>query len=395
MDIISTEYLAAYSKLMFRAIATNRQLPFELPCLLMPDLATWKDYDNQDEWVVNVVPLDMPPFRANMPFLHDKFWVGGKGDWLATINKAGHCSLVNIYTRRVIDLPSMETAKIHRRGPSDMCEMFQMGWTQLKLQKIVVCQVPTEAGAYSDYKLIALFDHTVAYLRGNEHGWRSLRNSFVGVPRNSDAIEHNGIIFVVEADDGSILCWDRANNGDICLPFKIPPPLEEQRPGLWFLARSANEQQLMIIRTYGSPIGGEVNIPYLCRTVCEYAGFGCHIFRRDTSSIRPGISTWSRVHTLSTHSLFIGINYPMNLHIREPQDPDNNVFPFMRRNCVYTSYHEFRVDRHSPEIRRFSMQQEEGQLAPGISLPGPGWFTRKAAMWFKPSLDNIQTWAHI
>ncbi|KQK14999.1 hypothetical protein BRADI_1g20055v3 [Brachypodium distachyon] len=357
MEIISTMHLATFSKTMFRAIASNRQLPFELPCLLMPDLATWTDYNkNWDKRVVNVVPIDMPPCRANMSFLQDTFWVGGKGDWLATINEAGNCSLMDVYTRRVIDLPSIETAQILRSGPSHLPE-------------IVPCS--------------------------NENVWRLLRNCFIGVPHYSDAIEHKGIIFVVDADDGSILYWDHTNKGEISLPVKIPPPLEEQRAGLWFLACSTNEEHLMIIRTYGSPTGGEANIPYLGRTIRECARFGCHVFERNPSSIQPGVSTWSRVHTLGTHSLFIGINYPMNLHIRDRRDRDGNTFPFMRRNCIYTSYHGFRVDHRSPEIRRFGMQQEEGQFAPGIKLPSPGWFSRQAATWFKPSLNNIQTWAHI
>ena len=79
------------------------------------------------------------------------------------------------------------------------------------LLKIVICEVPTKAGQYADYKLIALFDHGLAYLEGSSEEWNFLSCSHLNAGVEfSDAIEHGGIIFVVDGTNGSTYWWDPA-----------------------------------------------------------------------------------------------------------------------------------------------------------------------------------------
>jgi hypothetical protein len=78
----------------------------------------------------------------------------------------------------------------------------------LNLLKIMICKVPTKAAHFEDYKLIALFDRSLAYLNGRG-AWTYLLNPKVLFSQGSytDAIEHIGMIFAVHRTDGFIPCW--------------------------------------------------------------------------------------------------------------------------------------------------------------------------------------------
>ena len=90
----------------------------------------------------------------------------------------------------------------------------------LVLQKIVICQVPTRHANYADFKLIALFDHGLAYLyAGAFFSWRQLGSQWIIVKADThfcDAIEHNGIIYAIDKADGTMYCWD-----DTCKLFPL------------------------------------------------------------------------------------------------------------------------------------------------------------------------------
>jgi hypothetical protein len=88
-------------------------------------------------------------------------------------------------------------------------EMYRFLGRSMVWLKIVICEVPTKAEQYADYKLIALFDHGLAYLEGSSEEWIFLSCSHLNAGVEiSDAIEHGGIIFAVDATDGSTNCWD-------------------------------------------------------------------------------------------------------------------------------------------------------------------------------------------
>ena len=69
-----------------------------------------------------MVPLDHPRRTAILPFMNDRFWFGMNGDWLAAVDEHGDWVLANIYTHRVIDLPSTVTCGIeHVSYPYGCC----------------------------------------------------------------------------------------------------------------------------------------------------------------------------------------------------------------------------------------------------------------------------------
>lgn len=86
-------------------------------------------------------------------------------------------------------------------------------WNDLHLLTIVICEVPTLARHYIDYKLIALFNRGPAYPCGGGHEWRQLIYCCNDPLQFSDALEHGDIIFAVDVDDYLTYYWDTADNG--------------------------------------------------------------------------------------------------------------------------------------------------------------------------------------
>ena len=85
----------------------------------------------------------------------------------------------------------------------------------------------------------------------------------------------------------------------------------------WFLARSDDGKRLMIIRTY-EPEKLYCKNPnvYMQREIRESPESGCYIYEQDTSLLGPsGFLSWRRVNSLGSHSLFLGLNYPINQEI--------------------------------------------------------------------------------
>jgi hypothetical protein len=89
--------------------------------MLMPQPAHWSD-DHWDEArenrehdrVYDVMPLDHPRRTTVLSFMHERFWVGMNGDWLATHDQRRVWPLVNVYTEQQIDLPSSDICNIRR-----------------------------------------------------------------------------------------------------------------------------------------------------------------------------------------------------------------------------------------------------------------------------------------
>ena len=72
--------------------------------------------------------------------------------------------------------------------------------------------MPTRHANYADFKLVALFDHGLAYLYADAFfSWRQLGSQWIIVKADThfcDAIEHNGIIYAIGKADGTTYCWD-------------------------------------------------------------------------------------------------------------------------------------------------------------------------------------------
>jgi hypothetical protein len=219
LDVTVDVRLAACSKTLCRHVADNMNLHhWDGPCLLMPDSAHWHyDDSSAHHTVYHVVPLDHPRRTAILPFMDNRFWVGMNDDWIAGVDSGGNWFLANIYTHQEISLPSSETCNIFREEwigfPDLPPERYMTYGRAMFLLKIVICEVPTKAGHYSDYKLIALFNSGLAYLANGSQEWRLFSLASWGVDY-SDAIEHNGFIVAVDGWTGTTYCWDQSQAGN-------------------------------------------------------------------------------------------------------------------------------------------------------------------------------------
>ena len=141
-------------------------------------------------------------------------WAGANGDWIVTVGLGFKWGLVNVYTRRKIPLPPIEGF-----DETDNALLFhEVGEEEegvtLKLQKIVICKVPTADKGYEDFSLIAIFDHAIAVLNGIAlYGWTILKNQFLGYYSTySDAIMHEDLLFAVTAS-GTLYAWEPRSFG--------------------------------------------------------------------------------------------------------------------------------------------------------------------------------------
>ena len=141
------------------------------------------------------------------------YWVSMNSHWMAAVREdRKKLVLVNFHTSHEIILPTLDYIGFYHRGPSHLD--YEVSWMHLVLQKIVIYQVPTRHADYADFKLIALFDKGLAYLSvGAFVSLRQLNSQWIAVKADThfcDAIEHNGIIYVIDKADGTMYCWDGA-----------------------------------------------------------------------------------------------------------------------------------------------------------------------------------------
>ena len=66
------------------------------------------------------------------------------------------------------------------------------------------------------------------------------------------------------------------------------------------------------------------------------------------------------VNSLGSHSLFLGLNYPINQEITVGKDLDGREAPFAMENYVYTASPRSSV-ANSPDCQRYSLQPKEGE----------------------------------
>ena len=95
-----------------------------------------------------------------------------------------------------------------------------------------------------------------------------------------------------------------------------------------------------------------------------------------------GFFSWRRVNSLGSHSLFLGLNYPINQEITVGKDLDGREALFAMENCVYTA-----SPRSSGANSPYNLQPKEGENDKGIRINFDPWMSqlRQAVMWFKPS----------
>ena len=77
---------------------------------------------------------------------------------------------------------------------------------------------------------------------------------------------------------------------------------------------------------------------YKHRVIREYPDSGCYVYEQDTSLLGPlGFFSWRQVNSLGSHSLFLGLNYPINQEISVGKDLDGREALFATDNYVYTA----------------------------------------------------------
>ena len=84
----------------------------------------------------------------------------------------------------------------------------------------------------------------------------------------------------------------------------IPGPGIIPADGWWFIARSADDGHLMLIRTYQIDQTITSNhMQYNAWGVRDIDGYGCFVFEKDPSSVGLGVFNWRRVYSLGNHSI--------------------------------------------------------------------------------------------
>ena len=99
--------------------------------------------------------------------------------------------------------------------------------------------------------------------------------------------------------------------GNIAPPSVISPPMTVGKH-TWFLALTADGERLMAICRSDAKGRGDQY---------EHPPSAILVFQRNPSSVEPSAFFWSQVFHLGTHSLFLGLNYPMNLKLYSGQIP--------------------------------------------------------------------------
>ena len=129
--------------------------------------------------------------------------------WTVLIDGCGSWMLMGVHTRRLIPLPSINTALLWHRGPEYSKSYSSQHDTKFDLLKVVICQVPTRPANYKDFRLIAFFNHGLAYPIGHCGKWINLHvhRRIIHPPWFSDAIEHKGFIYAVDFFYGWMYCW--------------------------------------------------------------------------------------------------------------------------------------------------------------------------------------------
>ena len=83
------------------------------------------------------------------------------------------------------------------------------------------------------------------------------------------------------------------------------------------------------------------------------------------------------------HTLFLGLNYPINQEITIGKDLDGRESQFSMENTASPRS----SGAISPDCQRYSMQPKEGENDKGIWINFVPWMcrVRHAVLWFKPS----------
>ena len=158
----------------------------------------------------SLMPLDAPLARAFVPCAQnghgDKHWVGANGEWVAVVQDQARWSLLNVYTKEEIPLPSVRNVGITPQGPF----LYRYQLAHMQLLKIQITAEPYRTGNIWNYYAIVVFEKIIAIMRGGTRDmqWRILQHDFLAPSRYVDAVLMSERIYAVTAPTGDVLVWD-------------------------------------------------------------------------------------------------------------------------------------------------------------------------------------------
>ncbi|RLN11418.1 hypothetical protein C2845_PM09G04590 [Panicum miliaceum] len=348
LDVFSAARLAAVRAPWARTVATAKpSLPFGRPCLLASHEFHDSDGEDNDDYTFDALDLGAadgeaaPRAPAVIEAFRDRFWVGGRGAWLAAVDEDCNAQLLNLYTGDHVGLPAVST--IPGVEPSGYrCKVrhvTRQDTYTYTFRKIVVCDTPSApsgAGAYLAVTIVTSLILAVA--RGGDRSWTALKNHRDLMAGYDDAVVHKGRVFVVDVA-GRVFAWDllraACSNPD---PERVPAAPGATSYGesvyQWNLAESADGRRLILACTHGRYARHEKRGRNdSTKTVHRFRGDGVRLHELDVDDAAGGDGRrWRRVTSLGDRALFLGANWPLWATVS--RGPPGQV---AQPNCVYVA----------------------------------------------------------
>ena len=128
-------------------------------------------------WIAEATPASCRCWTGSPPmqWCHQT-WVSIEdvnGDWIANATHPWNWELVNVYNHHRIPLPAI----LEFEATDKDFEFIDVDGQQVRLLKIAICEVPTTAGKYKDFSILAIFDSSIAALHGPYCSWTASTQS--------------------------------------------------------------------------------------------------------------------------------------------------------------------------------------------------------------------------
>ncbi|CAL4956798.1 unnamed protein product [Urochloa decumbens] len=376
LDFFSATRLAAVCTSWAAAVSANAALPPSgAPCLLMTSEEDDDgDYgarpDDDEDWTYRLVDptrgegVSFPaaPIRG----VRERWWVGGKDDWLAAVDERGGARLLNPYTGGQIDLP--------RRAGAGTGRAFD---------RIIVCATPSDdSGGYLVIGM-PVGQNNLEIARGGGDGrsrWTPLRNpkgrySYFADADYKDAVVHKGKVFAVDAS-GSVYAWNiQRGGGGAC----SGSPAVLRRPHVDVGELEVQPESCGSSRSPPTAAASSSCLEFVARGVCLY--------ERDVDA--GGGGGWSPVTSLGDHSLFLGASYPfMARAVNNKGSSSDPEWRLGGPNCVCFAKGQQFESEYDVEVFDVGAEVNIGNEYKFLWSDSRHRYHYQEPIWFRPMLKN-------